>query len=266
MQNQRITITIKHSDKNIPLKSFISITSRTVSLLEGVDRESSPEHNLSAEWRISQVSMHSPLQLTLEAASIVQDEKMIIRNIAKPFIEDINRLERGERPKIFTPNMERRAKSMVAILSLDGVSAIQFESDGAEAKPTQHLAAYVDADLKQYAPYYEVGSVEGRLEIISVKGKDTVQLQDFRSGIEVTCNVSAIQLEEAKELLRKRVVVRGRVKYIRKRPQVIVDVFDIRELKDSKHAPQPEDIGRVDLTGEIDPVDYLRGDYCNKIG
>ena len=264
MQNQRITITIEHIDTNIPFKSFISITSKTVSLLEGVDRESSSEHNLSAEWRISQVSMHSPLQLTLEAASIVQDEKMIIRNIAKPFIEDINRLERGERPKIFTPNMERRAKSLVGILSLDGVSAIRFESDGAEAKPTQHLAAYVDADLKQYAPYYEVGSVEGRLEIISVKGKDTVQLQDFRFGIEVTCNVSTIQLEEAKELLRKRVVIRGRVKYSRKRPQVVVDVFDIRELKDSKHAPQPEDIGRVDLTGDIDPVDYLRGDYCNR--
>ena len=264
MQNQRITITIEHSDKNIPFKSFMSVTSKAVSLLEGVDRESTLEHNLSAEWRISQVSMHSPLQLTLEAAPVVQDEMKIVRNIAKPFIEDINRLEKGERPRIFTPNMERRARALVGVLSADGISAIKFESDGTKAQPTQHLAAYVDVDLKQYAPYYEVGSIEGCLEIISVKGKDTVQIQDLRFGIEVTCNVSAIQLEEAKELLRKRVVIRGRVKYSRKRPQVVVDVFDIRELKDSNHAPQPEDIGRIDLTGDIDPVDYLRGDYCNR--
>lgn len=145
------------------------------------------------------------------------------------------------------------------------IASEYFESDGAKAQPTQHLAAYVDADLKQYAPYYEVGSVEGCLEIISVKDKDTVQVRDLRFGIDVMCNVSTIQLEEAKELLRKRVVIRGRIKYSRKRPRDMVDVFDIRELKDSKHAPQPEDIGRVDLTGDIDPVDYLRGDYCNGI-
>lgn len=255
---------MEHSDKNIPFKSFMSVTSKAVSLLHGIDRESSPEHNLSAEWRISQISMHSPLCLTLEAAPITQDEKALTRNIVKPFIEDINRLEKGERPKLFTPNMERRAKSLVGVLSFDGVSSIRFESDGVKAEPTQHLAAYVDEDLRQYAPYYEVGSVEGRLEIISVKGKDTVQVRDLRFGVEVTCNVTAIQLEEAKELLRKRVVIRGRVKYSRKRPQIVVDVFDIRELKDSKNAPQPEDIGRLDLTGDIDPVDYLRGDYCNR--
>ncbi|MFH1481360.1 MAG: hypothetical protein ABIG67_08825 [Pseudomonadota bacterium] len=44
----------------------------------------------------------------------------------------------------------------------------------------------------------------------------------------------------------------------------IVDVFDIKELRDSKHAPQPEQIGPIDLMGEVDPVDYLRGDYCNE--
>lgn len=264
MQNQRITITIEHSDKNIPFKSFMSIAYNTVSLLRGVDRESSPEHDLSIQWYISQVSMSSPLSLTLEEAPIIKEREIIHREIIKPFINDINRLERGEKPKVFTPDMERRAQSLVRVLSVDGISSIKFESDGAKAQPTQHLAAYVDSDLKQYAPYYEVGSIEGHLEIISVKGRDTVQIQDLRYGIEVTCNVSTIQLEEAKELLRKRVVIRGRVKYNRKRPQVVVDVFDIRELKDSKHAPQPEDIGRLDLTGDIDPVDYLRGDYCNK--
>ena len=127
MQSQKITITIEHGDKNIPFKSFMSITSKAVSLLQGVDRESSLEHNLSAEWRISRVSMHSPLQLTLEAAPMVQDEKAITKNITKSFIEDINRLERGERPKIFTPNMERRAKALVGVLSVDGVSSIKFE-------------------------------------------------------------------------------------------------------------------------------------------
>jgi hypothetical protein len=105
----------------------------------------------------------------------------------------------------------------------------------------------------------EVGSVEGLLEVISVHGQETIKVWDARFGIAVSCHVSSLQIEEAKQFLGRRVAVRGRILHEHNRPKEVIDVFDIRALLD-KDAPQIESFAPIDLMGGEEPADYLRGD------
>jgi len=266
-RKQKLIIILGHDGKGVPFDAFETVTRTTVRLLRGLDFNTLTEEKPKiTQWQISQISMQSPLHLMLEPVSVeISDD----RDLVGRFIEDINRLESNKRPKYFTPKMEQSAK-IITRAFYNGINSIRFVSDDIEAKPTQHLAANVDEAMKQNAPYFEVGAIEGYLEAISVHNRDTVQIWDSRFNIAVECNISEYQLKEAYEYLRPRiaegkkvrVAVRGNIKYKARRPKTVVDVYDIRMLRDSQHLPQPEDIGRVDLTGDIDPVDYLRGDYA----
>jgi hypothetical protein len=258
MADQILTIIIEPRDGTVPFDSFVKIAIQTVELLRGVDRKTSPDNTDRIQWNISDVSMKSPLSLTL-TGSPIKGKKSIRVDIPGSFVRDINRLEKGQRPTRFDDAMQGRAKALVAALS-NGVNAIQFKSKNVEAKPTQQLAVNVDEGAKGRGAYYEVGSIEGVLDVLSVRGEDTIEVQDARHGIAVKCCVTESQLEDAWAMKRKRVSVRGRIKFKHGKPQSVVDVFHIRELAGTS-APQPEDIGVVDLTGGIDPVDYLRGEY-----
>jgi hypothetical protein len=257
MASQKLTLVIEHDTKAIPVESFISVVENTVDLLKCMDIQQSADHKVTSEWRISKVTMRSPLHITFESVPIAD---RVPSNIVSPFVKDIDRLERGRRPQWFTGAMEDTAKEMVAVYS-KGIRNIRFVADHFKATPTARLAEHVDAAASQH---FEIGSVEGRLDVINVHKGQKIRIWDDRFGIAVKCNVSTQQLEDAKIYLGTRVSIRGRIKYRRNRPHVVVDVFDIRQLLGSNRAPQPEDIGPVDLTGGMDPIEYLRGDYGGK--
>jgi hypothetical protein len=205
-------------------------------------------------WGIVNVSMRSPIQLTLEPSQIQADSRTI--DVIEPFLDDLARLERGEKPQYFTPDLQARAKDVVSVLG-HGIRSIRFNSNGHEARPTLRVAARVDELTERY---YEIGSIEGRLEVISVHGGDAVMVYDARWRSRVKCLVSDAQLEQAKALLGKRVMVRGRIRCEYKRPKEVVDVFEIQPLGDSSGLPQVGDIAPVDLFGDSEPADYLRGE------
>lgn len=253
MLTKKLVITLDHDGPVVPFDAFVVVVQDTVAILRGMDcaQAGTPKPNM--RWGISAVSMHSPIQLTLEPAALRAEGRVV--DVIKLFVEDFNRLERGERPEYFSPDMQSLAKSIVTVLS-QGIRAIRFNSDGQEAKPTLRVAARVDELTERY---FEIGSIEGRLDVLSVHGEDCVKVWDARWGCAVKCRVSESQLEDSKALLRKRVSVRGRIRCEHKRPKEVVDVFDIRPLGDASTLPQAGDIAPVDLTGGREPADYLRG-------
>jgi hypothetical protein len=251
MLTKKLIITLDHDGHIVPYDAFATVMQESVDLLRGVDCVKAGTSRPNMRWGISAVSMHSPIQLTLEASALGDREV----DAVDPFLEDMNRLERGDRPLYFNPEMQARAKRLVSVLN-HGISAIRFNSDSLEVRPTQRVAARVDELTERY---FEIGSIEGRLDVLSVHGRDSITVWDVRWRCPVRCMVSDAQLREAKDLLRQRVSVRGRIKCEHKRPKEIVDVFDIQPLGDASTLPQAEDIAPVDLTGGQEPADYLRG-------
>lgn len=255
MPPKTITIRIEEEDNRLPFNAFFDAVAGTVSILKDIDSEMSTEKKQSLEWDISSVSMHSPLEFTLEA--IPYDESMR-RDPITPFLDDVNRLERGEKAHFLNQKQQNRLKKIVGALD-KGIRSITFNSNGNAAKVSRVIVdTIMDYSVKK-SDHYEIGSIEGRLEVISVHGKDSIKVWDRRFNDEVTCTLSDEKLEEAKRALGKRVKIRGRIKYHKKHPKYVVDVFDIRVLREIKELPQPDKIGPIDLFGDEEPADILRG-------
>ncbi|MBE3039098.1 MAG: hypothetical protein IMZ62_09845 [Chloroflexi bacterium] len=255
MPSNRLTITLDHDGPTVALDSFLTVIMEAVSLLRGVDCIKANTPHPNTRWEISAVSMHSPIQCTLEGVGLKADGPFV--EIVDSFLLDVKRLEDGGKPEFFTPDMQDSAKRLVSVLGHRGVRGMRFNSDSLEAKPTLRVAARVEELADRY---FEIGSIEGKLDVINVHGqRDSIKVYDARYGTAVVCRVSDTQLEEAKALLRKRVKVSGRIRCEHKRPKEVTDVFSIQPLGDSTALPQLEDIGPVDLTGGQEPADYLRG-------
>lgn len=254
MRHKSITIKIEADDSGLLLNAFADVLFGTVRILRGIDRSLSPNHNLSSVWQISKASMQSPLVLTLEPRAIQEDSIDVIG----PFLDDMQRLENGESSKYMTSGLQQHAKKIVETYA-KGIRSLTFSSNGTEVHATQRIAASVSESLN--VETYEVGSIEGELDVISVHGgKDSIKVWDSRFGSPVICIVSDMQLEEAKQALGRRVVVRGRIRLQGSKPQTMLDVFDIRVMREDDDLPQPNSVGPIELFGDADPVDCLRGD------
>lgn len=254
MSLQKLEVIVEHPDPVLTFRFVSSVIEKMRKILEGVDRKLSEDCTQSASWGISDIGMHSPLHMTCAPAPIRSDRS--VRNIIDPFLDDMNRLEEGKRPLVFTPELQRIAKEL--LLTIGTANArIRFSGDGKRAEPSARLIASVD-ELSH--PHTEVGSIEGRLDVIDVHGREQVRVWDSRFDIPVVCRISSNQIEKAKDYLRSRVVIRGMVRYENQKPTMVQEVFEIRQLGDRSKLPQAEDISPVDITEGEDPADYLRGD------
>jgi len=255
MTHKTLTMRLTGAENIITPDCLIEALNDSVRALRDISRSASDSSLPPARWRLERIKMDSPLELTL--SEIVPASGPGPVDTVELYLRGIRYLNTsGEWPSAFSEETLRLAKRLAGLLN-NGLSKIELWAPDEEVvQPTQHIAAHVDALLKRHI---EFGSIEGRLELISVHKQDTVKVWDVRSGAPVECHVSGPQLDEAKECLGRRVVIRGRIQYEVHRPQAILDVIDIRQLHAEEELPRAEDIAPVDLTGDVDPVDYLRG-------
>jgi hypothetical protein len=251
MPSKSLTIILEHDDPVVPFTAFITVAQEAVELLRGVDcaKAGTPKPNMS--WDILDISMRSPIALTLQSRAFGNQDVEVV----DPFLQDVDRLEKGELPKYLNPEMQIRLKKLVSVIN-HGIRGIRLNSDSLEVRPTLRIAAKVD-ELTNL--YYEFWSIEGKLDVISVHGKDSITVWDARWHCAVKCLISDEKLSEAKDLLGQGVSVRGRIKCEYNRPKEVTDVLEIRSLGYRATLPQAEDIAPVDLTGGSEPADYLRG-------
>lgn len=124
---------------------------------------------------------------------------------------------------------------------------------------TQQTAAHIDKMVG--AGYTALGSVEGRLEAISLHGRSSFGVYDFVEGRRINCEFPAEMLERIKDALGSRVLVYGRVRFNESdRPTGVREIHELRVLRGKDELPQPRDIVGIapDITGDVDSVQHLR--------
>ena len=171
------------------------------------------------------------------------------------------------RPQYFTDEVLVRAKKLASLLN-DGVERVSI-SDEEHPTPviiTQRLAANVD-ELIGVKDLY-LGSVEGRLEILSVHGGFSFAVYDALTGRKVICQSNPETLKEiidtlGSDVLGARVLVTGEVRTDVRGHPISVSVDNYRVLRETSDLPQVEDVKGILSDSEFDATefgDYLRGD------
>lgn len=111
------------------------------------------------------------------------------------------------------------------------------------------------------AGYWNLGTVEGTLDAINFHGAPKFTIWDRVSRAPVRCSLTSdlSWKESAKELLEKRVRVRGRIRYfLNGVPRSVVNISDIQDATPDPQLPKA-DFGSIpDTEAARDPVAFLR--------
>ena len=251
MTEQKLTISIEEKNTGLPFEAFANIVTQTVRLLRDIDCALAADHKPTVRWQVGKVSKNSPMEFVLEGRRTGHQESDPVGH----FIRDAVRLESGQAAQVLTFSQQLRVRTIVS--NLRRINGLVFRSNGTSLTATPRIATTIG---ESFGEHFEVGSVEGHLDLINVHGQcDVVKVWDRRWNMPVECCVSEQQLVNAVASLGHRVLIRGRILYRGKYPTKITDVFAITVLASEDKLPNPDTMEPINLFGDTEPSDYLRG-------
>ena len=117
------------------------------------------------------------------------------------------------------------------------------------------------AQVKRKPHHLSLGSVEGRLELVSLHpGRRRFNVCHALTGKTVRCSLPPELEEVAKGGLGKRVIVAGLVSYDEKGIPFSVQSERLRIVKEDRELPSVKDMVGLapDITGELSTEEYIR--------
>jgi hypothetical protein len=256
MNTDRLTIRVAGKEDSIPLASFLEIISNALTILEGLTRDISRNEKTPVEWRIVAMSMSSPGTVTVQGFTQDVASDVPVKAV-NAYANGFRQIEESadEPPPWFTLPMLDAARRICNTLN-DGVSAVTFApEDEPPITPSLQSLAHVTRLIPK--EHNEHGSLEGRLEVLSIHKKNYFAVYDRFTGRRVECTFREKDLAKAKEAFGRRVSVYGRIHYNREDMPTSMSVEDIEVLPEQNELPQLSDLEGMDITGGIDPATYL---------
>lgn len=148
-------------------------------------------------------------------------------------------------PTAFTNRAIEASWRLVSVLS-NGVS--HMDITGAHVKPHFTITERAVANLKELMGrgFTDIGSIEGKLETISLAQRPTFNVRDEVTGQSVICSFTMDRFDEVRDALGRRVLVSGEVTYHRRgEPTEVSPVDDIR-LLDETEPPTVDEIRGIE--------------------
>jgi hypothetical protein len=255
-----VTLRVSTQADLVPLSSFLEAVENFQAILAEIDAELSGRPGGTLSWNISGLSLGSAV-ITATPESTDPDIDMGPQ-VVSTVVRGLESLEHApERPPYFSDEAVHRARQLVGLIQpKTRISRITVVAPPMPIVTiTQQTAAHIDKMVG--AGYTALGSVEGRLEAISVHGKPSFGVYDFIEGRRINCEFSPGMLKQVKDALGGRVLVSGRVRFNESdKPTSVREIQEFIVLRSRDDLPQPRDIVGIapDITGDVDSVEHLR--------
>ena len=200
------------SGEAVSVESFIAVAKKLTDLLRELETSMTGGHAL--EWHIADLrigSAHLGMRPHTEAPQGVESAPPIIAAA----LDGLAVVEgTAERPPHFSDQALRDAQSLVNAAKRHEGSLSVFGGDGAESRQvpvSQRLVAHVDELLG--AASVAFGSLEGRLEALTVHDSIAFSIYDSITNRRIRCDCSRETLDVAMKHFGKRVSVSGEVRF-----------------------------------------------------
>ncbi len=211
-----LRIDIAGNPKAIPYRSFLDVATNSLAVLSDLDRAFSRRYDGALEWYINDLARNGVLRLEIysRARSMkYRDLPDVGRDVANSFVRGFDMLEhQGRSPEFMTSMGMNRAQKMTNILGRDGATKlIASIPDTAIETDITHLS---NANLRRLLPEASrsLGSIEGKLEGISVHKKLDVVVYESVHDKAVTCHIANSDLlGRIKDSLGSRVQITGEI-------------------------------------------------------
>jgi hypothetical protein len=269
-KTQEITMELIEKETRLSAESVAIAIESLIGLLRSIDSNmwsvSAPRYR----WVIKQISMKSPLRVTMEAILTNQDAPKA--DVVGNTLKGLGQLNsgRGRLPKFFGDESLSLAKRMVSVYR-DGVLAMNLNApEREEMSPSTEISRSVQKimDKAKPDPFDAYGSIDGVLRRVTVDDRPEHQVSDLqiidpKTDRIVDCQISPEKAEALVRYLRQRVTLHGKIRYNHAHEplRIIVEDFDPPVDK----IPTLEELQELNIkiTNGEDAADYigrLRGD------
>jgi len=146
------------------------------------------------------------------------------------------------RPEFFSDNALEKTRDLIRLQDGKAVSTIQIRRSRSRVTLNQKVLVNVERILG--GTLAEIGTIEGRLDMVSYRNGLHIGVWDILTDRAVRCNISPDLIETAIEGLRKRrrVAVSGRIRYRPTGEPVSIDVKDLELFPPAEDLPSADSV------------------------
>ena len=258
---KELTIRLGGHGEHVSVALLIETLENTLAILRNLEPKLSTDGQ-PLRWEIVRASMESPLTITLKPEAQQGGQNGATskgERVIHTYLHGLRAIKaKSDMPQYFDEEILLAAKKMVQAVTKENGKLELYAPDEEPVETTPDTAEQIEqAVSKAIRIYNDYATVEGKLETISTHGGNFIVIWEVLTNNRVECAVTAELLEEAKNLLRKRVAVSGRARYRNGKP-ISLQVESIRVLRDASELPQPADIGVVNITDGVSSEEHVR--------
>jgi len=263
----RLRFEINGDPSNISLNVYSLTTFKVVQLLRELDVAISGRGGMSLNWYVAALSKNGNLALEVESrlkapARNKRPRADVSVAVAESFVTTFENIQnRGISPPYLSEYGLERLQAMMGLLHKNGASS--FTATSMDQHRSVSVTEEAEKTLRQLLPPTRSysGSVEGRLETVSVHGSKKFIVYHSLTRKAVTCTLdSDTDLEIAKHALGRKVSVFGTISVNIKNEPLKVEVRSIRILGLDKRLPTAAELTGSDpnFTGDMSTDEYIR--------
>jgi len=254
-----LTFEIKGNLGAITLNAFQTAVNCALRILADYDLAISGEKAGSLDWFITGISAGS---LVIQATSRSKlAEKNFGPKVTEFFVRGWAQIEEaGLTPPLLSERGMLTARKLTRLIGKEGVTGFRVSIPDKAVEITSKSSTHLEPLTR--VVQHSIGSVEGRLMTISIRGRSRIILYHSRTGKAVTCSIPEAELPRliTTDMLGLRVIAYGRVSSNVLGEPMRVDVEHVRPLRREEDLPDIADLsGKFpDLTGDLSTEEYLR--------
>ncbi len=249
-----LTIVIDAERGIVPINSFVTVLNNTIGVLRGLAE--AIDKDIEVEWAITKISMKSPLMLTITGQN--KRKPAFPRKVIGEYMGGLRSIEQKKKlPKNFSDTDLDSVQKIVGVLK--DVNTVAFKSsEYGQVTPTMHANANIQ-QLRVQAYHSEITTFNGKLyDIRTSDDHHEFVIQEEATGQKIKCIFPETEIDRLSEgFLHKQIEVYGKARFTDKGVPVAIEIHDFDKIPDPKYLKISE-APPMDITGGIDPVDYVR--------
>ncbi len=257
---KRLEFTIEGERGRISLETFATVIHNSFDILSDLDSAISSEPRGTLEWFVTGVSFGS-LVVSIESKSKLPKVDYSPK-VVEFFVGGLRHIQKEHTtPPYFSDYGLRKAQSLARTLHKDGARAVVIRDVEKEDAATIEPQITIDLGQLINVRYQEVGSVEGKLEMISIHGVPRFTVYHAITRHSIRCKFAPHQfIDVVKDALGRRVIVSGIVYFNYKHEPIRVELKDLAIIPREEELPYPSEIRGIspDFTGELTTQEYIR--------
>lgn len=198
-----LTLSLEETQSVLALEDLSGTLEALSKLLRAAEYRGRERGSSGATWRV--VWLHHSVPTVVVAPDPPTDTAVAA---ARFVMGTVRRLETGQRPERSLTKPEEDSLSRLAAYA--SRYRLRLNVEGTEAVVVT-LQTQTSLEAFKHAATYERGTVEGRLEMVTIRGRMECSLYDDLTGNRVRCYFDEVMLKELLFLFGQHVVAEGQI-------------------------------------------------------